>query len=246
MSAASHPPDEHDRLRAVAGLYHRALAQGTEQAITALSARYALDWMRPPVLELGCGNGTWTRMLAARFGTVDVVDAAPELLDALSRELGEQVRCHPGLIEDFDTDERYGTVLLAGVLHHVADPVAIARRAARWIDPEGPGQLLVTVPNAQSLHRRLGKAMGQIDDLTVISPLGNTVGHRRVYTREQLHEDVARAGLRIVREQGLFLKPFANAQLDTLPRDVLEGLFDVALELPAELATLLLVACEVT
>ena len=81
------------------------------------------------VLELACGTGHWTRLLAARARSVTAVDAAPEVL-ALARQ---RVR---GLPVDFiqadvfawQPPRRYDTVFFAFWLTHVPP----TRFAAFW------------------------------------------------------------------------------------------------------------------
>jgi SAM-dependent methyltransferase len=69
--------------------YYRAHAPDYDNDIAGLHP----DWSRSidelpiagDVLELACGSGRWTRLLAARARSVTAVDAAPEML-ALARQ----------------------------------------------------------------------------------------------------------------------------------------------------------------
>lgn len=233
--------EEKGRLECFVEVYHSDISFGFEQKIHALTAHHVLPWVTEPVLEMGCGNGTWTRILLTKVAQLEVVDASAALLQQLTREHGDCVTCHESLFEEFSPVRRYQTVLLAGTLHHVQDPVAVLKRIEGWLTPSG--QVLIVVPNAHSLHRRLGKKMGLIQDLTEISPLGKKQGHRRVYAPDTLRRDVMASGLEGVAEEGLFLKCLPNDAMEGLADEVLRGLLALALELPLDYATLLFLRC---
>jgi SAM-dependent methyltransferase len=81
------------------------------------------------VLELACGSGHWTRLLAARARSVTAVDAAPEML-ALARQhaRGLPVEFLQADVLAWQPPRRYDTVFFAFWLTHVPP----ARFAAFW------------------------------------------------------------------------------------------------------------------
>jgi demethylmenaquinone methyltransferase/2-methoxy-6-polyprenyl-1,4-benzoquinol methylase len=81
------------------------------------------------VLELACGTGHWTRLLAARARSVTAVDAAPEVL-ALARQRvqGQPVEFIEADVFTWQPPRRYDTVFFAFCLTHVPS----ARFAAFW------------------------------------------------------------------------------------------------------------------
>jgi SAM-dependent methyltransferase len=212
-----------------------------ERRINRLVAEHVLRHLRAPVLELGCGEGAWTDLLVERLGALTTVDAAPALLAARKARWGERLTTHAALFEDFEPREPYAHVLLASVLHHVEDPVGLLRRIASWL---GSGSLWVTVPNAGSLHRRLGVKLGALQRDTQVSEQGHAFGHRRTYTRAALLDDLARAGLVSVREEGLWLKPLSNAQMEGWEPALHEAFFALGQEVPVEQSAILLVECK--
>ena len=78
--------DELDELLREQATYYRALADqydGAYEMREDLQSLEALSEGLPiagEVLELACGTGQWTRLLAARGHRVTAVDAAPEML----------------------------------------------------------------------------------------------------------------------------------------------------------------------
>ena len=59
------------------------------------------------------------------------------------------------------------------------------------------GSIVVIVPNANSLHRRMGLAMGAISHLKELQEHDHRFGHRRYYDLPALREHVEAAGLQV-------------------------------------------------
>lgn len=164
------------------------------------------------LLDVPCGDGTITAMLAPRFARVVGVDASSTHLDKARRRLPE-VEFHHALLEEFDTAERFDTITMLNVLEHVVDPVLALRQAGRLLDDGG--RLLVHVPNANAVNRRLAVLMGTLTSCDELSPFDiNVVGHRRAYTLESLAADVRAAGLRVEDTGGVFYKMLSTPQMD--------------------------------
>ncbi|HEY5429811.1 MAG TPA: class I SAM-dependent methyltransferase, partial [Solirubrobacteraceae bacterium] len=74
---------------------------------------------RGDVLELACGPGTWTPMLAARARSVTAIDGAPEMLElAAAAVAGENVRFVAADIFGWDPDRRYDAIFFGFWLSH--------------------------------------------------------------------------------------------------------------------------------
>jgi SAM-dependent methyltransferase len=81
------------------------------------------------VLELACGSGQWTRLLAARARSVTAVDAAPEMLTLARQRVGNlPVEFIQADVFAWEPPRRYDTVFFAFWLTHVPP----ARFAAFW------------------------------------------------------------------------------------------------------------------
>src|SRR5262245_58616642 len=184
----------------------------------------------PAALEMGCGRGETTRMLAEIFPRLHVVDASRRCIELSSAGAPKTVRFFQSYFEEFEPPCRYDSILLLEVIEHLEDPILTLKRAASWLNPGGAIHILV--PNARSLHRRLGVAMGLLPAVDALNDRDRQVGHRRVYTLESLLADVNGAGLQVVRHQGIFLKILSNAQMEKLDPKLIEALFVVGRELP--------------
>jgi 2-polyprenyl-3-methyl-5-hydroxy-6-metoxy-1,4-benzoquinol methylase len=194
---------------------------------------------RESALELGCGEGMLTAHAARVFKRVTAVDAAADYLRAAKQTAPHNVSFVESLIEEFETHDKFDMVILSGVLEHVENPKLILRRCTGWLTPEAA--IFCLVPNALALHRRLGKAMGLIADCHDLSAQDFAVGHRRYYDRQSLESAITDAGLRVLKSEGILLKPLSNQQMQDWPETLCDGLYEVGRELPdycAELCVL--------
>jgi SAM-dependent methyltransferase len=119
-----------------------------------------------PVLDYGCGVGMVTRLLKTRFSQVDGYDPSEQSL-AAARERTPGAGFHADL--DALPDERYGLVVMSGVLHHVqpAERAEVLRRAIRKLRP-GTGRLVVFEHNPLNPLTRRAVAMCPFDDDAVL------------------------------------------------------------------------------
>jgi 2-polyprenyl-3-methyl-5-hydroxy-6-metoxy-1,4-benzoquinol methylase len=186
----------------------------------------------PRILEMGCANGVMTEMLSSGFPEVDVVDGSENYLADVAARLKDRgnIRYHHSLFEDFLPDRHYSSIVMARALEHLTDPVTMLKKAATWLMPDG--KIHIVVPNARSLHRRIGVAMGMIQSCTTLNERDLRVGHKRVYDFETIRLDVESAGMVVHELTGIFLKPLSNVQMETWQPDILDALYDVGKGLP--------------
>lgn len=164
------------------------------------------------LLDLACGDGVMTRMFASRFQQVVGVDASSRHL-AKARQLVPQATFHESLIEEFETEERFDSVLLLDILEHVVDPVRVLRKAAKFLADQGV--LIVHVPNSRAVNRQIAVLMGTLMSCDELSPFDIQVaGHRRSYHLASLEQDIAAAGLRLQQTGGIFYKMLSTPQMD--------------------------------
>src|SRR5262249_22154044 len=111
-------------------------------------------------------------------------------------------------------------------------------------------RLHIVVQNAESLHRRIGHALGMLPRLDAISEANAQIGNRRIYTKDLLAQHVGAAELTIAVFRGYFLKPFdwgtmSHAPVD-LVRDLVPALSDVGDSVPDDLCHFFYACCHKT
>ena len=184
------------------------------------------------VLEIGAGEGAITRHLAGRFDQIVAIEPAAGFFAKLEAEFGAQnsIKLINGLYEDIQLNSQFPLIVAAGVLEHVREPVTFLRKIKSQLAPGG--LFLATVPNATSLHRKLGVKMGLIESVHSLSEQDHRVGHYRYYDFATLRSDHEAAGFKNIELSGIMLKPFPNDKMDELSTEFCDALFEVSQELP--------------
>lgn len=164
------------------------------------------------IADLACGDGTLTRLFYEHFSRVVGVEASGKHLEEARKRL-PHCEFHECLIEDFNTDEKFDSVFMLNVLEHVVNPIELLQKAASLLKEDGV--LIVHVPNANAINRKLAVAMGTLEYCEELSPFDiNIAGHRRSYTMETFTEDIKKAGLNIKKTGGVFYKMLSTPQID--------------------------------
>ena len=238
--------DEHERLAAATASYGEGAAP-----FDAKMREYMMRTFEPlfgdgACLQVGCAHGDQTSLLLERYADVTVVEPAAAFIEHTRARLGDHVRFVEALIEDYETPQRYETILFSHVLEHVLEPAAALRKVGSLLT--ATGRLYVVVPNAEAPSRRIAVKMGALDHLEALSADDVAAGHRRVYRLDTLGRDVRAAGLRTEQTGGIFFKPLANFQLNALIGGPLigdafmEGCYQLGREQPDQCASIYAVA----
>jgi 2-polyprenyl-3-methyl-5-hydroxy-6-metoxy-1,4-benzoquinol methylase len=210
--AKKRPADEAQRLRAIAPQYDES---PFDSAMRGYMMRTLKPWLRPgKALQVGCFHGDFTLELAKAYSDVMVVDATPEFLEHTRRRVGGKLKCELGLFEQYQATERYDAVFLVHILEHVVEPVPFLAHARKLL--AAGGRVYVIVPNGAAASRRIAVKMGVLPALGALSEADRKHGHRRIYFRATLQNDLLAAGLSLAASGGIFFKPFANFQFDGL------------------------------
>ncbi|KKP40276.1 MAG: hypothetical protein UR30_C0005G0057 [Candidatus Peregrinibacteria bacterium GW2011_GWC2_33_13] len=169
------------------------------------------------IADLACGDGTLTALFYKHFDRVVGVEASGKHLEEARKRL-PNCEFHECLIEDFKTDEKFDSVFMLNVLEHVINPIELLQRAAGLLKDDGV--LIVHVPNANAINRKLAVAMGTLESCEELSPFDiNVAGHRRSYTMETFTNDIKKAGLNIKKTGGVFYKMLSTPQIDWFLRN---------------------------
>jgi 2-polyprenyl-3-methyl-5-hydroxy-6-metoxy-1,4-benzoquinol methylase len=200
--------------------YHASLADGWERRCQKRSFRMRQsvllkclqghDLAGTVWLDAGCGTGTLARCLAARGCSVLGVDAASEMVAAAAQAANVQ-NCsdrlsfvHINTIARLELDDNLlDGILCSSVLEYVPDPNACLTEFARILKPGG--MLLVSIPNRNSVVRRMQLACHQIGDLLGQKWVRFLDYSRHQYSRHEFEQMLMEAGF-----QGQKLVPFGS------------------------------------
>lgn len=193
------------------------------------------------LLELGIGHGYTTRRFSERFARHVVIDGSPAVIEQFEKSgAPETIEIVESFFEKFETDERFDVIVMGFVLEHVDDPADILSRFRKFL--RSNGRLFVAVPNAKSMNRRLGLAMGKIDDIYALNENDRRLGHQRQFCIDTLKAVLGDSGYECVWQEGIYLKPLPLGYMQEMPEfeQNLHAMLQVGVDFP-ELCVALLV-----
>ncbi|MFH0713767.1 MAG: class I SAM-dependent methyltransferase [Candidatus Micrarchaeota archaeon] len=203
----------------------------------------------PKILEVGCGDGLMTKELAKHFNEIVAIDGSETRLERTKKIVDAEhiknltIKFHCTLFEDFTINDKFDTVIATHVLEHVDDPARILEKIKEWLAPKGI--VIISVPNATSIHRQIGKKLGLIKDLHELGANDFALGHQRYYDLATLKNEIEQSGLKIERTRGIFVKPFHNAQMEKLDPQMIKAFYDISKDMPPEICAEVCVACTI-
>lgn len=199
---------------------------------------YCCDWLETlinenhNVLELGYGEGHTCNRLSKKTKTYSIIEGSSDLLDEVKSKHPE-VNLIDDLFEEYQPANPYDLILALHVFEHVDDPVALAEHMKSWLTEDG--EMVVLVPNKESLHRRLAKDMGLIGELGELSARDKLVGHQKVYSLSELEQDFTDAGYEILSKKGFFIKPLPNSMMLDYSPELIYALNNCGPDVPVNL-----------
>jgi len=185
------------------------------------------------VLELGLGHGYTANIFSNFFDRHVVLEGSPAVIQNFKQRSPEcKAQIVETYFEEFASKEKFDVIVMGFILEHVDDPFVIIDRFKDFLAPGG--RMFLAVPNAEVLNRRLGYLAGILGDLNTLSENDLLLGHKRYYTLTTLSEEVERAGYKIDKMEGIYLKPFTTSQMISLNLDeqVIRALCEVGVDYP--------------
>jgi len=207
-----------DFLDSSASLYHSKIIKDWEKLYLKkrefLYSKMRQNTQGSSVLEMGCADGIMTQWLVRDYPDVTVVDGSDVFLQQVSSRIqAVNVHFECALFEEYSPNRQYDIIMMTHIIEHLEDPVTVLRRTQNWISPGG--QIFVTVPNANSIHRLVGTKMGLLKTPDSLNHQDLLLGHKRVYSPESLKTQIYEAGYDIEKFGGCMIKPLSNRQIET-------------------------------
>ena len=193
------------------------------------------------IVEIGCGSELQSiayRSQGGQWKSWTIVEPSSEFA-AIARNCGfddvfvinEHFEEAVSRIECLPTPSM---ILCSGLLHEVSDQRTLLKAIVSVMGTETV--LHGNVPNAHSLHRRLGVAMKISKTVFDPSHRNELLQQPRVYNLELLEKDLGAEKLCILASGGYFMKPFSHDQMtwieDVLGWELLDGLDALGREYP--------------
>lgn len=208
------------------------------------------DHVPHSILEIGCGREPLFQYVQDVKFTV--VEPARDFYDnalALSKGNGKVV-CLQGFFEDIveKLSSEYDMIICSSLLHEVERPDKLLKSIAQVCSKSTI--VHINVPNANSMHRLLGKEMGLLQDVHNMSKNNIDFQQNCVFDRRSLRNIVEGNGFEVIKEGSFFVKPFSHEQMyqmlekGILDDAVMDGLYELGKYMP-ELNSEIYVNCRI-
>lgn len=190
------------------------------------------------ILEIGCGTDPLFQYVKnSRF---TIVEPAQKFFDnAVALAKGdERITCVQGLFENAvkELSGDYDMILCSSLLHEVEDSDGLLKSIAQVCNKNT--LVHINVPNANSIHRLLGKEMGILQSTYDFSQGNVELQQHNVFDCNSLRKTVESNGFEIIEEGSFFMKPFSHNQMFQMMEGgiinmaVLDALYELGKNIP--------------
>jgi len=143
--------------------YRSTVGEGLENEIRSWLTRQFTD--ADEVLELGCGTGIFSAMIAERVRRLTATDFSSEMLEQAAQRLGGydsvEIRTEDADHTSF-ADDSFNAVLAVNLLHHADAPASVARECHRVLRPGGRVVVIDCAGHGTSLWSWIRKSLGYL------------------------------------------------------------------------------------
>jgi SAM-dependent methyltransferase len=192
------------------------------------------------VLMLGLGNGHVADIVTGHCESLVVIEGSEKLVSSAVKA-GANYEVEHAFFEEYEAAQPFDVVIGTHVLEHVVEPSIVLKRSRTWLSDDGIA--IFTVPNRNSLHRRIGTKMGLLDHEASLNESDVKLGHLRVYDSDSLLQDLTSGGFHDISIDGYWLKMVPNRVIATWDRDLLDAIYAVSNELSADICADLIAIC---
>lgn len=206
-----------------------------------------INKQNPSLLELGCYQGNFTKLLSEKFDNITVIEASDELINTAKKNVGEKVNFINSTFEEVELQNKYDYIFLSHTLEHLDNPTLVLNKIKTWLNDDGI--LFVDTPNANAPSRQIAVKMGLISHNQAVTPAEKEHGHRKTYSLDTLEKEVLDSGLKVLSRGGVCFKPMANFQIDkaldlgVISKEYLDACYKLGMIYP-DLCSSIYVVCQ--
>ena len=187
--------------------YHETLAAGWTDRYASGGFRRRAAFFRESVLpkllvsgdwlDVGCGSGVFTRMLAEAGAHALGLDGSPAMVEAArAATKGGTARFEVGRVEDVDAlSQSFDGAICLSVLEYLPDPGAGLKAIADRLKPGG--RLAISAPNRASTLRAAQRMLRPFAAAAGNKSLAYLDSSRHLWTKSELAELARAAGLEV-------------------------------------------------
>jgi ubiquinone/menaquinone biosynthesis C-methylase UbiE len=151
------------------------------------------------VMELGCGTGFYSEMVAGRVKQLTATDLAPEMIELAKQNLAQFTNVELRIEDCYNTtfkENDFDGVLMANLLHVVMDPLAVIKESHRVLKDNGR----IVIVNITGYGMSFSKKLAMV--IRALRKYGKPCSYARVLIPEEVEGMMREAGF-VVEESTL-------------------------------------------
>lgn len=200
----------------------------------------ALPYLKPDyLLDVGCGTGHFIYLLNRFYPRANFwgMDLDCEKLKIARKFVKGTFYCCE--FERAVYSNEWETITAFNILEHTEDHGVFLKLCYESLVDNG--RLIITVPNATALHKRIGVLM-DISEPYQLTEADIEKGHKHTYSISFLKGIMKDVGFRIRAVKGVFLKPFpSDVMMQHYSPELFDALYELGKELPEYCSSIMVV-----
>jgi ubiquinone biosynthesis O-methyltransferase len=213
-----------DRLDFIAKNYNES--EGIEGALTYFRNLEILKFINGNnILNIGCGVGTIEKMLTADKNVIGIDGSNDKIEIARSKEYLCKVNFQHEFVENFKSDVKFDTIIMANIVEHLDNPVNVLKKLRNYLKDNGI--LIISVPNAPAFHKRIALSLGLINNYYQLTEADIEKGHKTNFDKNSLKDIIISSNYNIKELHGFFFKPLPNKYMEKLPDDYFQAYYEI-------------------
>lgn len=193
------------------------------------------------MLDIGCGVGFTSKALSPYFESIFAIDGSSNKISkAIEHNGSSNIKYIHTLFESFKPNCQFDFICTFNVLEHIQNIDEFLSLIKSWMTKSA--RVVISVPNALGLHKRIGYHIGLINDYYQLTTADLKKGHHHVFDRNKLHKLLTKNGFNIIHSGGILLKPLSHAQMKDWDLKVVDALYEIGKDLPDYCSSLFVVA----
>lgn len=182
------------------------------------------------ILEIGSADGYMSKMILKYCNSLDILEPSSSYCSIIKNQNINVKNIYNCFIEDLDKSLKYDVIIIAGLLHHIENPIGFLELLKNHLNKSSI--VLATVPNVESLHRRIGVKMGILRnefDSSSRNIKFNQYGKFNLNLFKKLFKD---SGYTIEESYGYMIKPFSSEIMENLDLtdNQIQAMFEIGKE----------------